>query len=120
MTKKYWPSKGDYKKNYKFYNMKRIKIRSLQVLIGVTPEGVIDNEIFFGSNNSTKYLNFLKNLHQKIVQNNISKPLIIMDNGTIHLTEKVVTFLKERNLTTLNDVRYYRELNFCEMVFKFL
>jgi hypothetical protein len=107
-------------KNYKYYKQKKFSFKSLELLVASNRDGVLVYDKFHGNNNSKIYVKFVKKVYEFIVKNDIKKPLLILDNSRIHRSKLLLNEFKNLNLTVLFDVRYFCDLNYCEMMFNSL
>jgi hypothetical protein len=119
-TKRFWATKNDYMKNYKYYKQKKFSFKSLQLLVASNRDGVLVYDKFHGNNNAKIYVKFIKKVYEFIVKNDIKKPLLILDNSRIHRSKLLLNEFKNLNLTVLFGVRYFCDLNYCEMMFNSL
>ena len=90
------------------------------LIMAISEKDLLLYKIDEGTNNNTKFLNFMNDLIKVLAERNIKNPLIIMDNCTIHLTKVLIDFYKENKLKILTIVPYGSELNAIELVFNYI
>ena len=90
------------------------------IISAISNEELLLYQIDNGTNNSTTFLDFMKNLMEVLNEKSIADGLVVMDNCSIHLTKTLQDFYKEQNLKVLTIVPYCSEFNAIELLFGFL
>ena len=106
------------KNEFPLFNVKSFGRRN--IILAISDEKVILYTINKGTNNNETFFCFMKNLVDNIGEDKISEYLIIMDNCTIHLHQKLKDFYKEKRMKILTIVPYASQLNAVELVFGFI
>lgn len=106
-----------WRKNNEFplFNVKSFGRRN--IILAISDEKVILYTINKGTNNNETFFCFMTKLVDNIGESKISEYLIIMDNCTIHLHQKLKDFYKEKRMKILTIVPYASQLNGVELVF---
>lgn len=92
----------------------------INLLLAVTKNEIFHYELMSENTNSEKFLNFMKELNEKLKIKKDTKYIIIMDNCTIHKTEELIKYYKEEKINVLFNVQYCSYFNCIELCFRSL
>ena len=67
---------------------------------------------------SIVYLNFLKELYQKLIKEKNKRYVIILDNLKLHKTKEVITYCVEKKINLVFNVPYQSAFNAIELCFR--
>ena len=81
---------------------------------------IIEYELLTENINSKNFEKFLIKMLSDLDDNIIKKSLFIMDNCSIHLSQIIISFMKEKKLKVLFTVPYESSFNPIELAFGFI
>lgn len=98
-----------------FSDAKKIK---LNLLMAIGKDKVYHMTIKENNTNSENYLNFLKELNQKLERESGKKFAIVLDNLKVHKTKEVISFCVEKKINLIFNVPYQSVFNAIELCFR--
>lgn len=103
------------------------KIKKYNLLLAVTRNEVIHQEIRINNTNERAVFEFFKSMAQKLKESPKLKHIldrgnvvVLLDNASYHKTHALKEFCIENNITLLLNVPYYPCFNMIEQVFAYL
>lgn len=97
------------KKNQDIYNKINTK-KKLNLIMGVSKKKIIHYELTNENTNSTTFLNFMKNLYDKLSEEERKKTIFILDNLPVHLTGELFDYYKQKSIKILFNTPYLSKL----------
>ena len=107
------------KKNQDVYNKINTK-KKLNLIMGVSKNKIIHYELTYENTNSTTFLNFMKNLYDKLNEEEQKKTIFILDNLPAHLTGELFEYYKKKGIKILFNTPYLSKFNMIEYCFRSL
>ena len=107
------------KKNQEIYNKINTK-KKLNLIMGVSKEKIIHYELTYENTNSTTFLNFMKNLYDKLNEEEQKKTIFILDNLPAHLTGELFEYYNQKRIKILFNTPYLSKFNMIEYCFRSL
>lgn len=98
-----------------FGNSQKLKSN---LLLAVGPNQIYHFEIKNENSTSDDFLNFLKDLREKLKKDTKKKFVYILDNCSIHKTQNIISYLKEEKINTIFTAPYKSDFNCVELSFR--
>jgi transposase len=111
---KTWTNKND---NLHYGPKKKDKIN---IILGVSTNEVIYYELIKDNINKNNFLNFMKNMINKINKDDLNNYVFIMDNMSAHCCKKVKNYFYKKKLKILYTVPYESSFNPIELCFRYM
>ena len=113
-----------YNNNYRTWRHKdediyyRIDNKKKNLIAAVSESEIIHYEINEQNTNESVFLQFMKNLKNKLEQINISQFVVILDNLSCHKTPLLKKFYEEEKMNIIFNSPYHSNFNCIELLFR--
>lgn len=96
------------------------EIKKSNLIMAVDKEQVLHYNISIQSTTSSVFLNFIQELHQKLLKMNYGKYIIVLDNLSSHKTQEVIEYYYKNRINVIFNSPYMSKFNAIELSFRFL
>ena len=93
-------------------------LKKLNLILAVSSNKILCYHLNEKNTNSNLFIQFLKDLFDKIPEESKKNKLVIMDNAKIHLTKEVIKIFEENNIKVITISPYNSDQNMIELVFR--